>query len=102
MIERRQFDRMPLDKLIDFSVCVLEFRQVKTLHLKGKTLDISNGGACIQTDYPIEPGYLLRFCNDIGHEVGLVKWSTSINSNAYRCGIRFSQHWKEDICSRAQ
>jgi len=73
MEERRQFGRKPFKKTIRCSVNVFD---------KADIFDISRGGMGIRTDYPLAPGYVLRFDDeDIEHIAGIVKWSMMVSDN---------------------
>lgn len=87
MIDRRRFERRPYNETIDFSVSVLEFKELKRLNLNGTGIDINDAGIGIQVDYPLESGHVLRF-NGKGQKTGIVKWSMK-SGNSYRIGIIF-------------
>ena len=89
MKERRRIKRINYHGLIDFSVSVHEFKELKRLNLNGTGIDINDAGIGIQVDYPLESGYVLRF-NGIGQKAGIVKWSMKFG-NTYRVGIKFVQ-----------
>jgi hypothetical protein len=89
MINRRFLERRSHNETIDFSVSVLEFKELKRLNLNGTGIDINDAGIGIQVDYPLEPGHVLRF-NRIGQKTGIVKWSMK-SGNPYRVGIKFLQ-----------
>jgi hypothetical protein len=54
--------------------------------MKADIFDISSGGMGIRTDYPLAPGYVLRFDDDIEHIAGIVKWSMTASDN-YMIGV---------------
>lgn len=58
---------------------------MKKITLYCETVNISAGGLCIETEYPIEPGHVLRFGNNIN---GIANWSSRFD-NTYRIGIKF-------------
>ncbi|MBM4140072.1 MAG: hypothetical protein FJ242_01040 [Nitrospira sp.] len=89
MKERRRIKRIKYHGLIDFSVSVLEFKELKRLNLNGTGIDINDAGIGIHVDYPLESGHVLRF-NGIGQKAGIVKWSMKFG-NTYRIGIIFVQ-----------
>jgi hypothetical protein len=89
MIDSRRFERRPYNETIDFSVSVLEFKELKRLNLDGTGMDIGDAGIGIQVDYPLESGHVLRF-SGIGQKTGIVKWSMK-SGNTYRVGIKFVQ-----------
>jgi extracellular factor (EF) 3-hydroxypalmitic acid methyl ester biosynthesis protein len=83
----RQFERRPYSKVIDYSVSAQESRERKWLNLKGKAIDISEGGIGIQTDYPLAPGHMLWFNDGIKDTAGFVRWCIQLD-NDYRVGIK--------------
>jgi len=83
----RQFERRPYFQPFDFSISSRESRERKFLHLKGKAVDISDGGIGIQTDYPLEPGHMLWFNDGTENKAGLVQWCIKLD-NDYRAGVR--------------
>ncbi len=88
MIERRQFERKPYMKTINYVVTVLDFRELKNLALKGEATDISDRGIGIKTDYPLEPGHVLKFNTEMPLKLGIVRWGIILD-NKYRVGIEF-------------
>lgn len=85
--ETRQFERRPYEETITYSLVAFESDKEKTLNLNGKSVDISDSGIGIETDYPLAPGHMLWFGNGMKHNTGLVRWSTRVNGN-YRVGIK--------------
>ncbi len=87
MIDNRRFERRPYNETIDFSVSVLEIKELKRLNLNGTGIDFNDKGIGIRVDYPLEPGHVLRF-NGTGQKTGIVKWSMK-SGNIYRLGLSF-------------
>jgi hypothetical protein len=89
MSERRKFERKPFTNTINFAVSVLDIANTKVLNLVARGVDISEGGIGIKTDYPLEPGHVLRLHDSIT-KVGVVRWSRNGESNGiYRVGVKF-------------
>jgi len=84
--DMRQFERKPYSETIACSVGVLDVNEKKTLNLKARAIDISDGGIGIQTDYPLAPGHTLWF-HGIENKTGVVRWYTKLN-DSYRIGIQ--------------
>lgn len=89
MQERRSIDRRLGERSIHYFVTVLEAKDLKKISLKGDMVDISNAGIGIRTDYPLERGHVLTFYEGIGHQAGIVEWSSAVRNSGYRVGIRF-------------
>lgn len=87
--ETRQFERKTREETVAYSLLILELDKEKKLNLKGKSVDISDRGIGIETDYPLAPGHMLWFCNGMKHDAGVVRWSTRVNGN-YRVGIELN------------
>jgi len=89
--EKRKYKREPHNAVIEFSLNDIELHQLKKITAGGTTLDISNGGISLRTDYPIEPGHVLIFNNGknpVPPGVGIVKWVISEGANI-RGGVEF-------------
>jgi len=84
---RRQFQRRPYEKSINYFLVTTEFDKANRLDLKGKTFEISEAGVGIETGYPLTPGYTVVLNGGID-KAGIVRWCTSINGS-YRAGIQF-------------
>lgn len=91
--ETRQLERRPCDKIIAYSLLISELKTDKKLPLTGKAVDISDRGVGIETDYPLAPGHMLWFDNEVKHKTGVVRWSTMIDGN-YRVGIELNHAWR--------
>jgi len=86
--KRRKFDRSPSSLNINFSLTLFDKEKFE-LDKKADTIDLSSGGIGLLTEYPLEPGQLIRLDQNISHKIGLVRWVKKID-NAYRAGIKFS------------
>ncbi len=89
MGERRDVERRLCINSIRYSITVHEFRDRRRVDLRGDVVDISDVGVGIETDYPLEPGHVLTFNDNIGHPMGIVQWSSQIQNNGYRVGVKF-------------
>lgn len=86
----RQLERRPFVKIVDYSVSVLEFTELRSLKLKADIIDISDLGLGLRTTYPLEPGHVLRFNSGIGHRTGVIRWSMKdCHDETYRAGLSF-------------
>ena len=70
---------------------VLDIVNTKVLNLVARGVDISEGGIGIKTDYPLEPGHVLRLQNSgLPKQVGVVIWSRNGEGNGiYMAGVKF-------------
>ena len=89
MFEQRQFERKPFDETVYCAVNVLDIRDTKRLDLVARGIDISEGGIGITTDYPLEPGHMLRLHNSVS-KLGVVRWRwDGETKGTYRVGVKF-------------
>ncbi|HBR21910.1 MAG TPA: hypothetical protein DD713_04985 [Nitrospiraceae bacterium] len=91
MFEQRQFERKPYNETFYCAVSVLDIMDTKILNLVARGVDISEGGIGIKTDYPLEPGHVLRLHNSgLPKNVGVVRWSRNDKGNGiYMAGVKF-------------
>jgi len=85
--ERRQHARRPCKDIVHCSMSIFHNWQTKT-DLEACVVDISTGGACITSNYPLSPGNVLKFDMSLENRSGLVRWSKKDAEN-FRAGIRF-------------
>ncbi len=83
----RRFERRPLVKPIEYIMSIRACSDKEMLSLRGKTVDISEAGLGIETDYPLAPGHTLWVNGGID-KAGTVKWSVKTDT-VYRAGIKF-------------
>ncbi|MFN3478754.1 MAG: PilZ domain-containing protein [Thermodesulfovibrionales bacterium] len=87
-MERRVFSRKEEQSEIEYTVTVLDLKELKKLTKKALIVDLSEGGVGIITDYPLEPGHILTFVNGFSNKIGIVRWSDREDSH-YRVGVKF-------------
>lgn len=87
--ERRKFRRIGSIDAINYYAGIFEEGEMKVLQLKGDIVDMSDRGIGIRTDYPLKPGYIIRFSDETAHKAGIVKWSIPVGHNIYRAGIEW-------------
>ncbi len=88
MKEKRESERRPYSNPVTCSVSVFDVRKIEHMVLKCTGSDISDRGIGLKADYPLEPGHVIRFGNDMNDKIGVVRWSTK-HENRFRVGIRF-------------
>ena len=89
-MERRKYQRKTFPEKINFGLSVLDAGNSKVINLFGTAVDMSETGIGIKTDYPLEPGHILRLINSTTHKVGLVIWSRNTGNNEeFRAGVKF-------------
>ncbi|MGD1075803.1 MAG: response regulator [Thermodesulfovibrionales bacterium] len=93
--EKRHTGRSLYGNAIDFFLYVLDVSEIKKLAFKGESIDISQTGIGIRTDYPLEPGHLIEFTNG-EQKSGIVTWCRKVESHSYRAGIKFMEYTTQD------
>ena len=90
--ERRRHERITLKE--PFScVASLHIRESKKTVFKATVGNISEAGACMQTDYPVEVNAVLMFKSGLKDKSGIVKWTKRVSEeNVYHIGVKFLGH----------
>ncbi len=83
---RRKSPRKDWNSRIEYRIANPDFSNNDGLSLSGSTLNISAGGICIETYYPLQKGAKVRLGPD--DVAGIVQWSRKFD-NTYRIGIKF-------------
>jgi hypothetical protein len=85
--------RRQIVKTINYSVPVFDLNALKRVHDSGMCSDISAGGLCMTTCYPLEKGHVLTFQDQIRDGIparfAIVKWAQKNDNNTYRAGMKF-------------
>ncbi|MFN3395391.1 MAG: PilZ domain-containing protein [Thermodesulfovibrionales bacterium] len=87
-MEKRKSERKEDRREIEYTVTVLDLKELKKLTKKAELIDLSDSGLGIITDYPLEPGHVLTFINGFSNKIGIVRWSDR-EDNYYRVGVNF-------------
>jgi c-di-GMP-binding flagellar brake protein YcgR len=89
--ERRKHPRVPTSNIVSY-VCI-DANGKPIAEGMGKTVDISQGGALLETGRPIESEYILMLSIDLEKKVvetkGRVAHSRSNGDSTYLTGIKF-------------
>jgi len=89
--ERRRYPRKGSEIPVEYSLSVLEFRELKKVRGRGIATDISDKGMGLITDYPLEPGHVLVLSNsdrNLFPKIAIVRWVSKL-SDSYRIGLEF-------------
>jgi len=92
-VERR-YERKPFVQRMQYFLRESYMGETKTIHKEAVSVDISEGGIGIETDYPLEKGNILYFepairIDDLEAVCCIVRWSIRIEFNKYRAGLEF-------------
>ncbi len=85
----RQFRRRVYTETIDFAVILPEIKAQSASRLKGRIVDLSDGGIGIQADFPLEPGVMLIFHRGDMEKSGVIKWAIKMDKQRHRVGVAF-------------
>lgn len=87
-MEKRGFERRAEQREIEYTVTVLDLKELKKIKKKAELVDTSESGVGIITDYPLEPGHVLTFSDGFSSKIGIVRWSQRWD-NSFRVGVKF-------------
>ncbi len=88
--DMRRYERKPHSETVNYSVSILEAKNRKWLNLKGKAIDRSEAGICIETDQPLSPGHILWFDGSIEDKAGFVRWCSQLDDQ-FRVGVELDR-----------
>ena len=87
--DRRKHARIGYDMPLSFSVSILDFTNLKTVEAFGHGVDKTEDGLGLFTDFPLEPGQVIRLKKGDGSFItASVKWVGKIDGK-FRVGILF-------------
>jgi len=92
--QKRKYERKPFVKVIRFYLPAPHLEKLKKIDCEGVTVDISEGGLGLITDYPLRRGDTLFFepeirVNDFTAMASTVAWTNEVENNVYRVGLEF-------------
>ena len=88
--KKRKFPRAPYSETINLFMTVIDQGEVKRWSLQAKSVDISNGGIGLLTNYPLRESQVVSFGEDLGNKTGVVVWSTMSDNEVCRAGVKFA------------
>jgi hypothetical protein len=89
MKDSRKYERQPQVTAKDIAMRIAKFETLDKVDLKARAVDMSAEGMSIESDIPLEPGFVwFRDC--VGdHKGGVVVWTRVFENNTCRAGIKF-------------
>jgi hypothetical protein len=92
--EKRKYERRAFVKPIIYYLTDPHMEELKKIEFDGVSVDISEGGLGIITDYPFMPGDNLFFqfeikVNDFAAKSSIVRWAREIGESNCRVGLEF-------------
>jgi DNA-binding NtrC family response regulator len=88
--EQRRSERSAVSREITYTINWLD--KIDSPELEAKVVNISDFGMCIVTDYPVNPGCVIRFHimqDGIHYRAGVVADTSVIDSELFMAGIKF-------------
>ncbi len=75
--EKRKSERRPLEDTIEYSLSVLDYKDLRRISANGIAVDISDGGLGFHTGYRLEPGHILmlRLQGENTPYAAVVRWA---------------------------
>lgn len=88
--KKRKVSRTPYNQTIKFFMTVIDQGETKRWTLQAKSVDISDSGIGLMTDFPLKESQVISFGEDLAHKTGVVVWSTMFDSKVCRAGVKFA------------
>ena len=88
--KNRKFQRRPHGEKIRFSMAVIDQGATHRKYFGGVMVDICEAGICLQTDCPLQISQVISFDEELTGKSGVVIWSTMVDDQTCRAGIRFA------------
>lgn len=85
--DMRRFRRRSYAETIDFSVMTPDLNEHTDFRLKGRIVDLSDGGIGIHADFPLEAGAMLSFSSGDSNKYGVVKWAVKVDDQLRKAGL---------------
>lgn len=87
---KRKFERLPYSEQIRLYMEVIDSGEPNQWSLVAKSVDISDGGIGVLTDYPLKASQVVDFGEDLDFKTGVVIWSKILEDKTCRAGIKFT------------
>ena len=92
--EKRRYKRKPFVKTIKYYLSAPHMEELKKIEFDAVSVDISEGGLGMITDYPLMTGDMLFFkdeirVNDFIAKSSTVRWAREIEEYRCRAGLEF-------------
>jgi DNA-binding response OmpR family regulator len=87
---RRKIIRKAITAGVTFSMTLIEEGETKRMAYQAKSVDLSEEGIGLMTDYPLKSSQIVGFGEELGNRSGVVVWSAMVNEQTYRAGVKFA------------
>jgi DNA-binding response OmpR family regulator len=88
--KKRKAPRTPHHETIDFFMTVIDQGETKRWTMRAESVDISDSGLGLTTNYPLKESQVISFGDDLAKKMGVVVWSTMFDSKVCRAGVKFA------------
>ena len=88
---KRNCERIPCSEKVSLYMDVIESGKTNRWSLAAKSVDISDTGIGIVTNFPLKESQLVNFGEDLNYKTGVVVWSKILADRTCRAGIMFTQ-----------
>jgi CheY-like chemotaxis protein len=87
---RRKYQRKPFVKILNFYTSGISEGEVRRSAFRAVSTDICEGGIGLLTQIPLQENQVVSFDEELSSRLGVVAWSTMLDSETCRAGIRFT------------
>jgi hypothetical protein len=89
MNDARQHARLPQGRTSSIALRIAKFGTMEKRDMSVRAVDISAEGMGVESDVPVDPGFVW-FCEGAGHhQCGVVVWTGECGNKTCRAGIKF-------------
>jgi DNA-binding NarL/FixJ family response regulator len=86
---KRKFQRKPYVKVMDIFASYIGEGEVKRGSWRAVSTDICDGGVGLLTQVPLNVEQVISFDDELSGRTGVVAWSTMLDNQFCRAGVRF-------------
>ena len=87
---KRRCKRIVYHEKIRLFLNVVDPEETNRWSLSAKTVDISDDGIGLVTDFPLKVAQIVDFDKSLNHKSGVVVWSKLLEDRTCRAGIKFT------------
>lgn len=85
----RNCSRRPFDSVLPFQLAVISEGENQRWVIEARTTDISDAGLGLTTRYPLKATQVVSFGKQLQERTGVVIWSSMVDAQTCRAGIKF-------------
>lgn len=88
--KKRRSARRPYSDPINFQMTVIDQGETKRLKFEAQSTDISDDGIGLLIKFPLKVSQVISFNEGLNNRSGVIIWSTILDNQDCRAGIRFA------------